>query len=47
MRGQHTCGVGLAVLGRVMAVETTFAEGILDVDGGGSVKHSSHISLIF
>ena len=47
MCGQRTCSVGLAVLGRVMAVETTFAEGVLDVDGGGSVKHSSHISLIF
>ena len=47
VHGRRVRRVGLAVLGGVMTVEAAFAGKGLDVDGGGSVKHSSHRSLTF
>ena len=47
MHGRRVRRVGLAVLGGVMTVEAAFAGEGLDIDGGGSVKHSSHRSLNF
>ena len=47
MQGQCVCSVGLVVLGGVMDVDITLAEGALVIDGGGSMKHSSHMLLTF
>ena len=47
MHGQRVHRVGLAVLGGVVTVDTAFAGEGLEVDGGGSVIHSSQSLLTF